>query len=174
FVWCYLGNFGGNTMLAGNLKEIAGRIDTTFKKNRANLAGVGATLEGLDCNPMMYEFVFERPWLGDSLNVNKWVTSWADRRLGQRNSNTEKAWQLLLNTVYNVPAELGQGTLTNSKPVLEGFGNWTTNPHIGYKNTDLLEAWRLLLKVKPAPNVMANYDIVNIGRQVLGNYFEVL
>ena len=27
YLWCYLGNFGGNTMLAGNTKEVGKRIE---------------------------------------------------------------------------------------------------------------------------------------------------
>ena len=31
YIWCYLGNFGGNTSLSGNLAEVNKRIENTYK-----------------------------------------------------------------------------------------------------------------------------------------------
>ena len=53
YIWCYLGNFGGNTMLAGNIDEVNKRIENTIQKGGKNFIGLGATLEGFDCNPFM-------------------------------------------------------------------------------------------------------------------------
>ncbi len=46
YIWCYLGNFGGNTVLAGDLAEVELRMDDAFKNGGTNLSGVGCTLEG--------------------------------------------------------------------------------------------------------------------------------
>lgn len=46
--WCYLGNFGGNTTLTGNVKESGDRLDNALINGGSNLRGIGSTLEGLD------------------------------------------------------------------------------------------------------------------------------
>ncbi|TLX75981.1 alpha-N-acetylglucosaminidase [Labilibacter sediminis] len=170
YIWCYLGNFGGNTMLAGNISEVDQRFENAFKNGGTNIEGIGSTLEAFDVNPMMYDYVFEKAWENDN-NLNEWIKNWADRRYGKENKNARKAWEILLEKVYAHPAKLGQATLTNSRPTFEGSGNWTTDPQIEYKNSDLLYAWELLLKTDDADRGTYHYDIVNIGRQVLGNHF---
>ena len=67
-----------------------------------------------------------------------------------------------------------EGTLTNARPSLTGHGNWITKNWTKYNNRDLLEAWGLLLRSKAITKIAYKYDIVNIERQVLGNYFTVL
>ena len=39
YIWCYLGNFGGNTMLKGNLRETGRRIERAFAAGGDNLCG---------------------------------------------------------------------------------------------------------------------------------------
>lgn len=173
YIWCYLGNFGGNTMLGGDLKEVEKRIENTFVNGGENLLGVGSTLEALDVNPLMHEYVFEKVWSDGPTDVDQWVKNWADQRTGKVDENARTGWELLLRSAYSAPTHLGQATLTNSRPSFTGRGKWT-NPEIKYQNVDLLEAWgKLLLCADPAKN-SSLYDLVNIGRQVLGNYFSVL
>lgn len=173
FVWCYLGNFGGNTMLAGNLNEVDDRMEDALNHPNGNLQGVGSTLEALDVNPIMYNYVFEKVWDDGDTDLNEWVVQWARSRYGSEEENYERAWKTLYEHVYSDPAKLGQATLSNARPTLKGSGNWTTNPDINYNNQDLFMAWELML-IKPGNTQSYEYDIVNIGRQVLGNHFKVL
>jgi alpha-N-acetylglucosaminidase len=173
YLWCYLGNFGSNTMLVGNLKDINRRLDNAFLQGGDNLAGIGSTLEGFGANPIMYEFLFEKAWSGAELDPDKWVRSWADRRTGKKDVNAENAWEILINKVYKQAGALGQGSLTNARPTLHDHGGWV-DPKIAYQNKDLLEAWRLMLAAKQPLSQVYQYDLVNVGRQVLGNHFAVL
>jgi alpha-N-acetylglucosaminidase len=134
--------------------------------------GVGSTLEGFGINPIAYEYVFEKAWTDGSVDVDKWVEEWAVRRFGEPNENAVKAWNILLNTTYAEPAGLGRATLTNSRPVLKDFQSWTTNPTIKYDNRDLLKAWNLLNEVNGPLTDVYEYDMVNVAKQVLGNYFK--
>jgi len=174
YIWCYLGNFGGNTMLAGNLEEVEKRMENAFAHGGQNLYGIGSTLEAFGVNPIMYQFVFEKAWSQGPVNVHEWINKWSAGRIGKNNESEKAGWDLLLNTAYKDPASLGQGTLTNARPSFTGHGNWTTNPKIDYENSSLLRAWGLLLKVSNPERNSYKYDIVNVGRQVLGNYFKVL
>lgn len=172
FIWCYLGNFGGNTMLAGNIDEVEARIENAFSQNK-NMWGIGSTLEAFDVNPLMYEFVFDKVWSDGKTNVTQWIQKWADLRYGNIEETNRKAWEILHRKIYKTPAKLGQATLTNARPSLTGSGNWTTDSTIDYDNKDLFRAWELLLK-NPSYTSSYQYDIVNVGRQVLGNHFTVL
>jgi alpha-N-acetylglucosaminidase len=95
-------------------------------------------------------------------------------RTGKTDESARQAWDALLQTAYTAPDHHGQGTLTNAKPCLTGHNNWTTDPEINYSNADLLKAWKLLLDGAPGTDKIYSFDVVNIGRQVLGNYFSVL
>lgn len=171
FIWCYLGNFGGNTMLTGNLQTIHDSLENALQHNKANLVGIGSTLEGFVNNPQMFEYVFEKAWSSSETYPEQWISHWANRRVGIKDANVQEAWRLLHKNVYVSPSELGQATLTNARPTLEGSGNWTTNPAIAYDNTILFHAWKALLLAKPKNRNAYRYDLVNIGRQVLGNHF---
>ena len=175
YLWCYLGNFGSNTMLTGNIDTVENRMENAFRNGGKNMWGIGSTLEGFGVNPVIYEYEFEKAWSNGPVNTDRWVNAWAERRMGKNDANSAKAWDLLHRKILLQTGALGQGTLTNARPSLTGHGQWTTNPQIVYKNTDLLKVWELLNKINAAnlPDVY-KYDVVNIGRQVLGNYFNVV
>ncbi len=139
----------------------------------ALMEGVGSTLEGFDVNPIMYDAVFERAWSMPSIDP-AWVDQWADRRCGAIDSNCRRAWSLLASEVYTSPATLGQATLTNALPTISDSTRWTTNAAIGYDNRMLFEAWETMLRTQKTDRASFRYDIANIGRQVLGNYFSTL
>ena len=174
YLWCYLGNFGGNTMLTGNFHETGRRLENVLRNGGENCWGIGSTLESFDVNPFMYEYVFEKAW-SQPLPDDAWLRALADRRLGYADEAYRAAWTMLVDTVYTRHAELGQGTLTNARPGLTGSGNWTTNPRIYYDNRTLYAIWRQMTEVHPTPHRDAYvYDVVNLGRQVLSNYFPTL
>ncbi|WP_253810067.1 alpha-N-acetylglucosaminidase C-terminal domain-containing protein [Hydrotalea flava] len=163
-------------MMSGNLSEIEERMENTFQKGGANMKGLGSTLEGFGVNPIMYQYVFDKAWSTGPVNVANWVNNWAKSRYGANNESVEKAWNILLHTTYAERAGLGRATLTNARPAFTGHNTWTTDPQINYNNKSLLEAWHLLLQapVNAHTPPVYLYDVVNTGRQVLGNYFAVL
>ena len=174
FLWCYLGNFGGNTMLAGNFHETSRRLDAALgAQGKNSLSGIGATLEAFGVNRFMYEFVLEKAW-DTGLTDREWVDALADRRAGWRSPLLRHAWQTLVDSVYVAPAQLGQGTLTNARPGLTGTGNWTTNPTVPYDNRLLCRVWGQMAEagVGQTHRDAYLYDLVNVGRQVLSNHFR--
>lgn len=171
YLWCYLGNFGGNSMMVGDLDDVNLKIDRLFSEGGENVYGLGATLEGFDVNPIMYEFVFERAW-GYPVSTNDWVVNWAMCRGGNKDSHILKAWDLLYREIYTKHVVAGQAVLINARPMLVGTDSWNTYPDIHYKNGDLWEIWSQLLKAEKIENAGYKFDIVNVGRQVLGNLFS--
>lgn len=91
YIWCYLGNFGGNTTLTGNVKESGARLENALINGGGNLKGIGSTLEGLDVMQFPYEYILEKAW---NLNVddNKWIECLADRHVGCVSQSVRDAW----------------------------------------------------------------------------------
>ncbi len=175
YIWCYLGNFGGNTVLAGNMKEAGQRLENAMQEGGENLRGIGSTPEGLDVNPMVYEYIFERVWETGRGELDRWFEQWADRRCGYKDENVREAWQILLDIVYDTVPTLAQVPTTNLRPVLHGNGSyWVGWQQWTYDNSDLFHAWELMLKARDSGRDAFQYDVVNTGRQVLANYFHKL
>lgn len=174
YIWCYLGNFGGNTMIAGNIRDTREKIDNVLANGGSNFSGIGSTLEGMDVNPLMYEYVFEKAWEGvpqDSL----WIQAYADRRAGAVTDGGRRAWQRLYSDVYKRFATSGQGTLTNARPSLTGYGNKYTKPLYNYDNDCLYTCWTDMIEgAGDNPSDAMVFDVVNVGRQVIGNHFRDL
>ena len=167
FIWCYLGNFGGNTMLVGDLYEMEKKLKAALKESDRNLIGVGSTLEGFDCSPQTYEYLFASVW---GLTANDFVDQWADMRYGKADKTVRKAWHLLGDSVYKDWSFYGLGTQMVARPDFEGHGTYYTKPYYSYNNDRLLEAIRMLLE-KPAKSYGYEYDIVNLLSQWMGNHF---
>lgn len=171
YIWCYLGNFGGNSMMVGNLDEVDYKINRLFTEGGKNVFGVGATLEGFDVNPIMYEFVLSRAW-DFPVSTEKWTTHWAMARGGKKDIHVLNAWELLHRKIYTKHATAGQAVLMNARPKLVGTDSWNTFPDIHYNNNDLWEIWKEQLKSGQIDNQGYLFDVTNVGRQVLGNLFS--
>ncbi len=177
YMWCYLGNFGGNTMMTGNFDLVSARIEDTFESTQGNLYGLGSTLEGFGVNQFMYEFVLDKAW-DSGMSDEEWVNTLADRRFGKVNPVYREAWQELTDSVYVEFSRTGQATLTCAHPCLTGNWHWTTKPAEGYTAEQMYAIWGKLLEasaqVDPQQDGLRDtylYDIVNAGRQYLGDHF---
>lgn len=167
FIWCYLGNFGGNTMLVGDLYAMECKLKGALAESEHNLVGVGSTLEGFDCSPQTYEYLFASVW---GVPATDFVDQWADMRYGKKDSRVRRAWHLLADSVYKDWSFYGLGTQMVARPDFEGHGTYYTKPYYSYNNDRLLEAIRLLME-KPSDRYGYEYDLVNLLSQWMGNRF---
>ena len=174
FIWCYLGNFGGNTMNVAPLGKISSRLANTFQKAGSNFKGIGATLEGFDVNQFAYEFTFDKAWdipQSDEL----WLQNLADRRIGMKNSASRQAWKIMSEKMFSQITTSPQGTLIENRPSLTNNVHYNTTKVIPIEHlNDMVKAWRLLLSVPNTSRDSYKFDIVNTGRQTLGMYFHTL
>ena len=167
YIWCYLGNFGGNTTLTGNVKDSGRRLDIALNEGGKNLEGIGSTLEGLDVVQFPYEYIFEKAWTS-ALSDEEWVKNLADRHLGTASEDVRSAWEILFNDIYvQIPRTLG--VLPNLRPTFNNNHDSRTGNE--YTNKQLIEAWKLLLNTPNADRNAMELDLIVVGRQVLGNYF---
>ena len=182
FIWCYLGNFGGNTMLVGNINELEKKLSAAFKEAGPNMTGIGSTLEAFDVSPQIYEYLFDRVW-NPQQNVHQWISDWCNVRSGSYHHSDN--WRLLIDSVYKDWSFYGLGTQLVARPSLEGHGTYYTKPYYSYNNDTLksiCEAFVATLVLEPCQGYVGTngegvfrdaykYDIVNLFSQWMGNHF---
>ena len=169
YIWCYLGNFGGNTMMSGNFTTVSERISDALANGGENLVGMGSTLEGFGVNLFMYEYILDRAW-NTGISDEQWIENLADRHMGYSDENVRAVWKTICNDIYTEHSKTGHATLTCAHPALVGNWHWTTKPSTNYSVETLWNVWETLLSV-PSDRDAYKFDIVNIGRQVLGDHF---
>lgn len=163
FIWCYLGNFGGNSMLKGSFSDTHAKIENVLKNGGPGICGLGGTLEGFDCNPYMFDYVFEKAWeYGKDLTPDEYAAALAERR-ADGGSEALQAWKILSEKIYNGK---GHRSPMAIRPDLERCGK-TSFERNGYRNKDLKTAIELLLKGDGK-----RFDLVNMTRQYLANVFQ--
>jgi alpha-N-acetylglucosaminidase len=173
FIWCYLGNFGGNTHLVAPVNKVMNRLKSISENNTC--IGVGSTLEGINVNSMIYEMVLETPWLGQNIKIDNFIQKYADRRSGNKNKHVQGAWKMLVDKVLidSAVAIWNHSIIFQVSPVTNLKNRfWSTNPDVPYDNKDLLKVIQMLTKAGQSTKKTDAYqfDIVNFTRQMLGNY----
>lgn len=177
WIWCMLHNFGGNNSMYGKMKSVAEDPATTFHNSKkGKLIGLGLTPEAIEQNPVMYELMMENVWSSQPINLSEWIKDYILRRYGTRNTDVENAWEILRNTVYN-------DNITNggTESIICGRPTFAQNTigittKLSYRAEDLLSAWTLFNCAIPylKGSDGFQYDLVDITRQVMANYANVL
>ena len=165
YFFCFLGNFGGNTNLSGNFRELSRRIDAVYSNGGDNLLGLGGTLEGFGVSQWLYEYVLDRGWeLGQS--DDQWLKTLARRHVGRPDPAIEDAFRMLADDIYVKTTYSGICPIACIHPCLEGNWRWTTLPEVPYTYESIAAVWRKLLE-SPADTDWYRFDLVNIGSEVL-------
>lgn len=180
FIWSYLGNFGGNTMLVGNINELEKKLDAALKEAGPNMTGIGSTLESFDVSPQIYEYLFDRVWESQP-DVRQWIKNWGYARTATHHYDDE--WLLLNDSVYKDWSFYGLGTQLVARPSLEGHGTYYTKPYYSYSNDTLKKICKAFVtSFSSKDNVhyfgppwtwkdTYQYDLVNLFSQWMGNHF---
>ena len=165
FIWCYLGNFGGNTNVQGRVKEAGQRIERALAECGDNLVGIGSTLEGLDVQQFPYEYILEKAW-SFAKTDEQVVNELADRHAGTVSQPVREAWKLLYDSVLDITPGNFAAPLPCSYPA------WGKESRaVKYNPQDLLAVWdHLLAQDKVATDAMT-IDLIWVGRQLLGDLF---
>jgi alpha-N-acetylglucosaminidase len=170
WLWCNIQDWGRTVFLGGALNNMVSGLPAARRDPKSgSLSGLGFVNEGLGYNPVAYDLLFELAWRDETVDLGRWLKDYAHHRYGADNANAASAWQILKDTVYNGP-HVTRSTI-DQMPTLSSARN-----HISYDNRALTDAWRQLLA---ASNELGNrdtyqFDLVNIGRQVLVNHAAVL
>ena len=167
FIWCYLGNFGGNTNVQGRVKEAGERFERALAESGGNLVGIGSTLEGLDVQQFPYEYILEKAW--DYAKTDEQVINeLADRHAGNENTSARSAWNLLYNKVLDITPGNFAAPLPCSYPTMG-----KEDRAIKYEARDLLAVWDYLLAQDRITTDAMTIDLIWVGRQLLGDLFLI-
>lgn len=174
WLYCMLLNFGGNVGLHGRMEQlISGYYDACAHANGKTLRGVGATPEGIENNPVMFELLYELPWREERFSSDEWLQGYLKARYGgDIPPEVAEAWRALEHTVYNAPKNhQGEGTIESLLCARPGFhldrtSTWGYSK-LFYSPDSTAKAADLLLTVadRYKGNNNFEYDLVDIVRQ---------
>lgn len=162
WAFCLLQTFGDVVGLHGGLKQTAENLALAMRDPQAGrLRGLGHTMEGLGCNPVVHDFLTDMTWRREVPELGPWVDDYVARRYGSRNAAALEAWKILRSAAYNTVAV--SSTLLCSRPSLKNVRGSGPQPR-------LAEAWKALLGASDALCDVDTYrfDLVNVSRQALG------
>lgn len=166
YYFCFLGNFGGNTNLSGDLRSLSRRIDKVFSEGGDNLLGLGGTLEGFGVSMWLYEYLLDRAW-NTGIDDDRWIETLALRRSGGENHGASRAWRLLADSIYTGGATFsGLCPVACLHPCFEGHHNWTMCTDVPYTLNEIRKVLGYLLE-NPSDRDSYVFDLVNIGSEVI-------
>jgi alpha-N-acetylglucosaminidase len=122
-------------------------------------------------------------WRSEPLDMAAWITSYVQRRYGVTDADAVEAWQVLLNTAYDIRVDnvvfnserdAPQESLFAARPSLTAnrASHWSPEA-VRYDATTFRRALPALLR---AASKLSNqsYDLVDVARQTLANESRVL
>lgn len=171
WVWGIINNFGENTGMFGDLPRIASEpVRAANGPYGRTMVGIGALMEGIDNNPVVYDLLFDMAWRDEPIDLRRWLPEYIKYRYGNTTPELERAWQLLAETVYNSGS--GPQSIFCARPSLQvkGASTWGTT-QFGYDPAKLEQAAREFLSASDqlAPVDAYQADAVDLVRQVLSN-----
>jgi alpha-N-acetylglucosaminidase len=164
WIWSVLQNFGDAVNMYGGLTQITENYEKVLSSpEKGNLSGIGLIMEGLDYNPVIYEFMTDMIWENGVPNLEKWKIKYLKSRYGTINKAILKSWEYLFNYYYTKGGIFEKNPI-NSRPKLVEKDLWPSQQAV-------LGAMMLIgtsgeLKYCDA----YQFDIVNLFRQVFGQY----
>ena len=176
FVWCMITNYGERPGLFGKLQRYA---DEPYRAGHGAwgtyLKGVGIMPEGIDNNPVAYDFMLEVGWRREHIDATEWIRDYVLYRYGKYNAAVDSAWQLFLTTIYSSPEGYQEGPPENilcARPALQikSVSTWGTLTK-RYDVAVYLRAVKLFASAAPLFKGSDTYaiDLVNFTRQTLAN-----
>lgn len=180
WIWNMLQNFGGNVGMYGRINHVAnGFYAATKHCNGKDLVGIGATPEGIESNPVLYELLYELPWHDKRVDVADWLKKYTKFRYGTIDSDLNKAWSVLHHTAYdcNVIQEGTTESILCARPALniKRVSSWG-NALMYYDPKKFRKALTHMLrssgKFKNKDTYL--YDLVDVMRQHLANTANTL
>ena len=187
-VFCAIPNFGGRSGLMGRLNNVADNY-FTYKNKYTTIKGIGVAPEAIEQTPVVYDLIFQLPWMGSKPDMQAWVKNYAKARYGADNAVAQEAWELLRQGVLNYGADAIQGPVEDvwgARPNLDAYpaSAWgKTINHAGAVYTKerrqmLIDATYKLLSQSKALGLKKgsiqesnyNYDLVELGGAVMADY----
>ncbi len=181
FIWSNVTNFGEKNGLYGKLQRFADEV--YYARNSSYgllLKGIGIIPEGINNNPVAYDFMASLAWTKDSVNAKEWIRHYVRYRYGYENGMLQKAWLLLLQTVYSSPQVQQEGpseSIFCARPALNitSVSSWGTRKR-NYDTAVYAQAVALFIKAGKNLQLPETYTIDSIDfiRQLNANRADIL
>lgn len=170
-IWCMLHNFGGRTGMHGRLSKVMDGWFDAVEAFPETMVGIGATPEGIGTNHVLYDALFELPWM-DRSECSGWLDRYVLARYGTSDKSLTRAWHKIAASALACPT----GQEGTSEPIvcarpgwgLKSVSRWST-AEIYYDVRELRDAAGLFLDARPGCSDNANYrhDLIDLVRQTL-------
>ena len=174
-VYCTIFNFGGRTGFFGRFNGI---IDGYFdnKARYQSINGIGAAPEAIEQTPVMYDLLFELPWLDSKPDPAAWMADYARRRYSAESAPAAEAWELLRTSALDCRTAL-QGpheAIMCARPALtvNSVSTWGGSEIFYDQTKTATAAYKLLDADLRGENY--SYDLTDISRQALTDYSKSL
>ncbi len=173
-VYSTIFNFGGRTGFFGRVQKL---IDGYFDaRTVASVKGIGAAPEAIEQTPIMYDLLFELPWLDSKPDAAQWVAGYATRRYGADNEQARQAWELLRTSALDCQSAL-QGpheAVMCGRPALNinKVSTWGGSEIFYDQNKTATAAYKLLRSGLSGNNY--DYDLTDLVRQAVTDYSKSL
>lgn len=97
-----LPNYGGRTVLYGDLRAVGALPETAFGRSGEHRDPVGLTnmAEGVANNPVLWDLFSDVAWTQDAIDVDAWLGAWVQARYGSTDGDLLHVWHVLLDTCY--------------------------------------------------------------------------
>ena len=177
YIFCMLNNVAGRNGLHGRLESTMNNYFSAIA-NDGSIQGIGATSEGLETNPILYDMLFELPWMNAGTTADAWLEGYVHARYGVENAEALAALTTLKNSVWNCQTNQTGATeaviLARPKWDLQNVSEGGTT-QIYYNPYDVLTAADKLISIKEQITTEDgianyNYDIIDIVRQAMVDY----
>lgn len=180
-VFCTIPNFGGRSGFMGRLDNMTSNY-FTFKGKYNSIKGIGAAPEAIESVPVVYDLLFELPWMDAVPDVKNWVADYATNRYGVENANTKDAWENIRQSAMAFGADAIQGPIEDvwaARPNLDAnpASSWgktisaASGIYTTAKREKLISAVYSL--VGESDNLSGSnyqYDLIEAGSQVMADY----
>jgi alpha-N-acetylglucosaminidase len=164
WIWSIISNFGDHVSMFGGLTQITENFKKTLSSpGKGNLSGMGLMMEGLDYNPVTYEYVTDMMWESGVPDLDQWKRNYLHSRYGMINTDIINAWEYIFNYYYT-KSEPFENNPIDSRPQLVTKDTWPSEASV-------LGAKYLIGSANKLKNIDSyQFDIVNLFRQVFGQY----
>lgn len=179
FVWCNVSNFGEKTGLYGKLQRFSDEVARIKTSEYAPyLQGIGIIPEGINNNPITYDFTLELAWHSTPPMASEWVKNYVQYRYGESNDLLLNAWNIFIQTIYSSPAKHFEGppeSVFCARPAwgLKSVSSWGRRER-GYDTELFAKGVHLFLeaerKISPTETYFA--DKTDLMRQLIANQGE--
>ena len=101
WILSYVPNFGGKTLLTGDLNLYAScSAEALAHPDKGRLIGFGSAPEGLENNEVVYELLADMGWQNQPIDLDHWLIEYCRSRYGSCPNTMQKAWKGLCRSVY--------------------------------------------------------------------------